>query len=38
MGVAARELFMSRFTVDAMADGLLEVVHRYAPPTLAGAA
>lgn len=38
MGVAARELFMSRFTVDAMADGLLEVVHRYAPPTWVGAA
>ncbi len=37
MGVAARELFMRRFTVDAMANGLLDVVHRYAPAAMAGA-
>ena len=37
MGMAARELFMRRFTVDAMATGLLDVVHRYAPAALAEA-
>ncbi len=30
MGAAARELFLERFTVDAMARGLLDVVHQYA--------
>jgi glycosyltransferase involved in cell wall biosynthesis len=29
MGGAARELFMRRFTVDAMANGLLDVVRKY---------
>jgi len=29
MGEAARELFMRRFTVDAMADGLLDAVSRF---------
>jgi glycosyltransferase involved in cell wall biosynthesis len=29
MGEAARELFMRRFTVDAMANGLLDVVRKY---------
>jgi glycosyltransferase involved in cell wall biosynthesis len=29
MGDAARELFMRRFTVDAMANGLLDVVRQY---------
>jgi hypothetical protein len=29
MGDAARELFMRRFTVDAMANGLLDVVRKY---------
>jgi len=37
MGVAARDLFMRRFTVDAMANGLLDVVHQYTPATLASA-
>jgi glycosyltransferase involved in cell wall biosynthesis len=32
MGIAARELFMRRFTVDAMANGLLEAVQKYAAP------
>jgi glycosyltransferase involved in cell wall biosynthesis len=31
MGVAARALFLSRFTVDAMANGLLDVVKKYSP-------
>ena len=31
MGAAARDLFMRRFTVDAMADGLLDVVRKYSP-------
>jgi glycosyltransferase involved in cell wall biosynthesis len=29
MGYAARDLFIRRFTVDAMAQGLLDVVHKY---------
>jgi glycosyltransferase involved in cell wall biosynthesis len=36
MGAAARELFSRRFTVDAMAHGLLDAVNRYAPPVGAG--
>jgi glycosyltransferase involved in cell wall biosynthesis len=32
MGRAARELFMRRFTIDAMAKGLLDVVQQYAAP------
>jgi hypothetical protein len=30
-------LFMRRFTVDAMANGLLDVVHQYTPAALASA-
>jgi glycosyltransferase involved in cell wall biosynthesis len=33
MGKSARELYMRRFTVDAMANGLLDVVRQYAAPT-----
>ena len=36
MAAAARDLFTRRFTVDAMANGLLDVVQQYAPTTLAG--
>lgn len=32
MGAAARSLFMRRFTVDAMANGLLDVVKKYSMP------
>jgi hypothetical protein len=32
MGGAARTLFMRRFTVDAMANGLLDVVNQYSTP------
>jgi glycosyltransferase involved in cell wall biosynthesis len=32
MSRAARDLFMRRFTIDAMANGLLDVVREYAPP------
>lgn len=38
MGVAARDLFMRSFTVDAMANGLLEVVEKYAAPQAADCA
>jgi glycosyltransferase involved in cell wall biosynthesis len=37
MGAAARELFMRRFTVDAMANGLLDVVNQYRPAAMVGA-
>ncbi len=38
MGVAARDLFTRRFTVDAMATGLLDVVRQYTPQAAAGGA
>jgi len=37
MGLAARSLFMRRFTVDAMAKGLLDVVQKYATARVASA-